>query len=94
MCRQRVRPLPLQPRPVHNAMSIDRLHTQQVYIGWGGVGWGGVVALLKSHLSLFLYISQRHAKEKKKICSILHVILRRFKNTYNSNFYVKYDSFC
>lgn len=35
VCCQRVRPLPLQPRPVHNAMSKDQL---QVYIGCGGVG--------------------------------------------------------
>lgn len=33
LCCQLVRPLPLQPRPVHNAMSKDQLHTQQVYEG-------------------------------------------------------------
>lgn len=66
VCCQRVRPLPLQPRPVHNAMSIDRLHTQQVYIGWGGVGWVGVVVSLSWSLTCHCFSTSPKDMQKNK----------------------------
>lgn len=78
MCRQPVRPLPLQPGPVHKTMFEDQLCNSRSTRG--GVGWdGGVSGSGSLTCHCFSASPKDMQNNKKKICSILHVILRRVK---------------